>query len=104
MREILDGIDITPLNQAFVDIFHELQRGNVLKAFVFDDQHYLLALDGTGYFCSSKIRCSECLERKSRGGGIQYHHQAIAAVLVHPNQKQVIPIAVEPIVKQDGGV
>ncbi len=102
MREILDGIEINPLNQAFVDIFHELQRGNVLKAFVFDDQHYLLALDGTGYFCSSKVRCSECLERKSRGGGIQYHHQAIAAVLVHPNQKQVIPIAVEPIVKQDG--
>ena len=102
MREIFDGIEIDPLNQAFVDIFHELQRGNVLKAFVFDDQHYLLALDGTGYFCSSKVRCSECLERKSRGGGIQDHHQAIAAVLVHPNQKQVIPIAVEPIVKQDG--
>ena len=40
MREILDGIEIDPLNQAFVDIFHELQRGNVLKAFVFDDQRF----------------------------------------------------------------
>ncbi len=40
MREILDGIEIDPLNQAFADIFHELQRGNVLKAFVFDDQRF----------------------------------------------------------------
>lgn len=102
MREILDGIDIAHLNAAFADIFHELQRGNVLPGFVFDNQHYLLALDGTGYFCSSKICCSECLERKSHGGGIEYHHQAVAAVLVHPDQKVVIPLAVEPIVKQDG--
>lgn len=102
MREILDGIDIAHLNAACADIFHELQRGNVLPGFVFDNQHYLLALDGTGYFCSSKICCSECLERKSRGGGIEYHHQAVAAVLVHPDQKVVIPLAVEPIVKQDG--
>jgi len=102
MREILDGIDISHLNEAFADIFHELQRGNVLRTFAFHDNHYLLAIDGTGYFCSSKIHCPECLEHKTRGGQTQYVHQAVAAVLVHPDQKVVIPLAIEPIVKQDG--
>ncbi|WP_218933267.1 transposase [Rubripirellula lacrimiformis] len=102
MREILDGIDTSHLNEAFADIFHELQRGNVLREFAFHNNHYLLAIDGTGYFCSSKIHCPECLERKTSGGKIQYVHQAVAAVLVHPDQKVVIPLAIEPIVKQDG--
>jgi hypothetical protein len=70
MREILDGIDIRSLNETFADIFYELQRGNVLRGFVFQDNHYLLAIDGTGYFCSTKIHCAECLEHKNRGRGI----------------------------------
>ena len=82
-REILDGIDIEPLNECFADVFSELQRGGVLKQSVFDKGHYLVAVDGTGYFCSSKIRCPRCMERKSRNGGIQYVHQAVAATLVH---------------------
>ena len=101
MRTILDGIDIEPLNQAFADLFYELQRGGVLKKWEFDRGHYLLAIDGTGHFCSSKIRCKHCLERKV-GESTQYHHQAVAAVITHPETKEVIPLAVEPIVKQDG--
>jgi len=31
-----------------------------------------------------------------------YYHQMLAAVIVHPDQKQVIPLAPEPILKQDG--
>ena len=57
MREILDGIEIEPLNQAFADIFHELQRGGILKQFEFHDGHYLLLMDGTGNFGSTKISC-----------------------------------------------
>lgn len=102
MREILDGIDIEPLNQAFADIFHELQRGGALQKWEFDRGHYLLAIDGTGYFCSTKIHCPHCLEKKSKKGVVQYHHQAVAAVLVHPDTREVIPLAIEPIVKQDG--
>lgn len=102
MREILDGIEIEQLNECFADIFFELQRGGVLKRFVFDEGHYLLAIDGTGYFCSSKIRCPHCLEHGRRGGQTQYVHQAVVATLVHPDHREVIPLALEPIVKQDG--
>lgn len=101
MREILDGIDLEPLNEAFADLFYELQRGGVLKKWEFDRGHYLLSIDGTGYFCSSKVRCKHCLER-TVGGSSQYHHAAVAAVITHPETKEVIPLAVEPIIKQDG--
>lgn len=37
MREILDPIDVEHLNEAFADIFSELQRGGVLKSFRFFD-------------------------------------------------------------------
>ena len=102
MRDILDGIETDSLHEAFADVFHELQRGGELRKFVFHDGHYLLAVDGTGHFCSSKVRCKHCLERRTRSGEVQYYHQTVAAVLIHPDQKTVIPLAVEPIVKQDG--
>ena len=35
-------------------------------------------------------------------GNTKYAHQMVAAVLIHPDRKEVIPMAIEPIVKQDG--
>lgn len=102
MRDSLDPIDIEALNEAFADIFAELQRGGVLRRFLFQGKSYLLAIDGTGYFCSSKVRCEHCLEKKSRDGTTKYSHHAVAAVLIHPDLSEVIPLAVESIIKQDG--
>ena len=101
MREILDGIDIEPLHEAFADLFWEVQRAGELKKWLFDGKYYLLAIDGSGYFCSDKISCPHCLVR-NRGGKDQYYHQVVAAVLVHPETKQVLPLAVEPILRGDG--
>jgi len=101
MREILDGIDIEPLHEAFADLFWEVQRSGELKQWLFDGKYYLLAIDGSGYFCSDKISCPQCLVRK-KGGKEQFYHQVVAAVLVHPETKQVLPLAVEPIVRGDG--
>ncbi|HMP71378.1 MAG TPA: hypothetical protein PKA76_18660 [Pirellulaceae bacterium] len=102
MREILDPVDLEPLHQAFAELFAEVQRGGLLIDYLFDDGSYLVALDGTGYFCSSQICCPSCLERKTSSGNIQYAHQAVVAVLVHPQRREVIPLGIEPIVKQDG--
>jgi hypothetical protein len=102
MREILDGGEVEQLNESFADIFYEVQRNGALKRFRFVDGNYLVAIDGTGYFCSSKVRCEHCLEHKRRGGETHFVHQAVAAVLVHPDCREVIPLAIEPIVKQDG--
>lgn len=102
MRGILDGIEIDQLNHAFADVFYELQRGGVLKQFVFDDGYYLIAVDGTEYFSSDTIHCSQCMQRKVGADKTQYYHQAVVATLVHPDLSTVITLAVEPIVKQDG--
>lgn len=102
MRETLDGIDIEPLNEAFADIVYELRRGGILRKHAFHDGHYLLAIDGVEHFSSDRIHCKHCLQRNVGKDKIQYYHQAIAAVIIHPDLDAVYPLAVEPIVRQDG--
>jgi len=102
MRDILDPLDPADLRPGFRAIFRRLQRGKMLQRFAYLDGHYLLSLDGTGYFSSSKIHCPSCLVKHHRGGGITYYHQLLGATLVHPDLKEVIPLAPEPIIQQDG--
>ena len=102
MRSILDPVNPAGLRPLFQDIFRCLQRGKGLERFVYFEGHYLVSLDGTTYFSSSEIHCSSCLEKKHRGGGITYSHQMLGATLVHPDFKEVIPLAPEPIINEDG--
>lgn len=102
MRVMVDEVDPNTISPLFKDVFRALQRGKVLEEFVFMENCYLLSLDGTGYFSSDKIHCDSCLEKKHRDGTITYHHQMLGAALVHPDLKMVIPLAPEPIIKQDG--
>ena len=103
MREILDPLDPDCLRPAFRSVFRQLQRGKALEPMAFYQGCYLPALDGTGYFSSPTIHCDSCLEKKnSKTGEVTYAHQMLGAVLVHPDFREVIPLAPEPIVKQDG--
>ena len=103
MREILDPLEPDVLRPMFNDVLRELQRGKALEAFNFLDGYYLLSMDGSGYYSSKKVHCEHCLQRtNSKTGEITYHHQMLAAALVHPDLKQVIPLAPEAIIKQDG--
>jgi hypothetical protein len=102
MREILDGVDPNGLRPAFRDVFRALQRGKVLEPFVFLEGCYLLALDGVEYFCSQKVHCAHCLTRTHANGTVSYYHQMLGAVLIHPDFSEVIPLAPEPIQRQDG--
>lgn len=102
MRELLDPVDPALLRPMFLDVFRCLQRGKALEDFVYLNGHYLISLDGTGYFSSPTIKCSSCLEKHHRNGDVTYSHQMLGAVLVHPDHKEVIPLAPEPIIKADG--
>jgi hypothetical protein len=102
MRAVLDPLDPDQLRPGFRDVFRPLQRAKVLERFVYLDGCYLLSLDGTTYFSSSKIHCPSCLVKRHRSGGITYSHQLLGATLVHPDLKEVIPLAPEPIIQQDG--
>src|SRR3954453_18158330 len=102
MRAVLDPVDPAALRPSFREVFRRLQRGKALERFAYRDGHYLLSLDGTAYFSSARIHCPSCLVRHPRGGGLPYSPQLLGATLVHPDLKEVIPLAPEPIVQQDG--
>jgi hypothetical protein len=102
MRDILDPVSPKWLRPVFTSVFRQLQRGKALEPMAFLDGHYLLALDGTEYFSSKTIHCASCLQKVHRNGSITYYHQLLGAALVHPDQRAVIPLMPEPIIKQDG--
>jgi hypothetical protein len=102
MREILDPVSPESVRPLFKRVFGQLQRGKALESMLFLEDYYLLALDGTEYFSSKTIHCASCLQKVHRNGSITYYHQMLGAALVHPEQRAVIPLMPEPIVKQDG--
>jgi Transposase DDE domain len=102
MREILDPVEPESLRPLFTHVFRALQRGKALEEFVFVEGHYLLALDGTGYFSSQQIHCESCLETHHRNGTVTYRHQMLGAAFIHPDRREVIPLMPEPILKHDG--
>src|SRR5882724_2304897 len=102
MRERLDPLSPKWLRPVFKSVFRQLQRGKALEEMVFLDDHYLLALDGTGYFSSPTIHCASCLHTVPRNGSVTYAHQMLGAAVIHPDVRAVIPLMPEPIGQDDG--
>lgn len=102
MREILDPVDPQQLRPMFSDIFRQLQRGKALEPMAYFEGCYLLSVDGTGSFSSEKLSSASCLVKKSRSGKVSYYQQVLGAAIVHPDFKEVIPLAPEMIIRQDG--
>lgn len=102
MRTILDPVSPEGIKPIFKDVYQVVKQNGVLEQMKFLG-HYVVSLDGSGYFSSHTIHCDNCLERKnSKTGEISYHHQMLAGAIVHPDMAAVIPLAPEPIIKQDG--
>lgn len=102
LRERLDEVNPGTLRKSYTHLFKLLQRGKGLEDYTYLNQHYLVSLDGTGYFSSSEVHCEQCCEKHHRDGKVTYYHQLLGAVIVHPDHKEVFPLAPEPILKQDG--
>lgn len=102
LRKIIDNVPSEKIENVFSTFFKLLQRAKQLENYVFLDGNYLIAIDGTEFFTSDKISCDSCLKKKSKNGKIRCHHQVIQAVLIHPEMRQVIPLASEAIQNEDG--
>ncbi len=102
MRKMVDPVSPQEVRGIFKKIFYRLQRSKQLGRFVFMDGHYLVSCDGTGYFSSNKVHCDNCMQKKGKNGEVSYYHQFFGATIVHPDLKEVIPLAPEAIQKQDG--
>jgi hypothetical protein len=104
MRERLDMVTPQQLRRSFKKIFAYLQRGKALETYRYLDGHYIISIDGTGQYSSRCINCENCCEKHHRNGEVEYYHQMLGAVLVHPEHREVIPLAPEPIIKSDGSL
>lgn len=102
LRERLDTVNPSDLRPAFKACFSAVQRGKQLPLYQFLEDYYLVSSDGTGFFYSDSVHCENCCVKKHRKGGESYYHQMMCAVMVHPSQSVVLPLALEPILKQDG--
>lgn len=102
LRERLDTLLPKNFRRAYKTIFAFLQRGKVLNRYLYFGKYYLLSIDGTGQYSSNKVCCKNCCEKHHRNGEISYYHQMLGASIVHPDERVVIPLAPEPIVKGDG--
>ena len=102
MRERLDEVDPTYLRPAFKKLFSVLQRSKRLEEFQFLNGHYILSIDGTGEFSSSKVSCPHCCKKEHTNGKISYYHQMLGGCIVHPDKSNVIPLCPETIQNVDG--
>ena len=102
LRKRLDDVDPRSLRPAFKRVFRALQRGKALEGYAYWDGHYLLSIDGTGTFSSRSVHCANCCEKHHRDGSMEYYNQMLAAAVVHPEYREVFPLAPEPIQNTDG--
>lgn len=102
MREVMDSIPSTELEPIFADLLKPLQRGKQLEKFKVFKNSYFIPIDATQYFSSGSISCPNCLHKTHKNGKTTYYHQVLAAAIVCPGIKQVIPISPEPIQNSDG--
>jgi hypothetical protein len=103
MRTRLDLGEPDSLRPAYKEVFRRAQRGKLLEEMVFMEGCVLVSGDGTTYFVSEKLSSPACLRKiSSKTGKITYSLQTYAAVIVHPDRKEVIPLPAEPIFNHDG--
>lgn len=102
LRERLDDINPDEIAPAYKKIFSTLQRNKVLEKYQYLEGSYLISIDGTGQFSSEKVHCNNCCVKNHKDGRVTYYHQLLGAVLVHPDEKAVIPLCPEMIKKEDG--
>ena len=102
LRKGLDKVNPSDLEEQFRVPLAELQTQEVFTEREVLDGYTAISCDATGNYCSGKKQCAHCMVKNLGNGEQRYYHQLLAAVMTHPRQKTVFPVACEAIVKQDG--
>src|SRR5580692_7073384 len=99
IRQMLDGASPAAFDTLFMQA---IEKAGPLTRFQCLGGRVLIALDGSEYFCSRKISCPQCSNRRRSDGGVECFHAFLGATLVAPGHQQVLPLPPEFIVPQDG--
>jgi hypothetical protein len=102
MREIIDCVPSEVFRPVYTKYFSSLQRAKYLERYEIFPGLYLCDIDGSEYFSSKNISCAHCLTREHKKEEMTFVHQILQATVVHPGQKQVIPLCPEQIANSDG--
>lgn len=102
MREQLDEIKTEKISKAFNRVQAAAQRQKIWERYDYINTYKLVSLDGTGCFSSPEVHCVNCCVKEHKDGSRTYYHQMLGMVMVHPDEKVVLPFAPEPILKEDG--
>ena len=102
IRQLLDGVPPEHFDDLFHDIVEDLRTHDGLEPMRRLDGRVLIALDGTQYFRSRKLRCPNCSTRKRNDGATEYFHQMLGATLVAPGHAQTLPLPPTFVRPQDG--
>jgi hypothetical protein len=99
IRLMLDGASPSAFDGLFM---RAIEKAGPLTRFERLGGRLLIALDGSEYFCSRKIKCSQCSTRRRSDGGVECFHAFLGAAIVAPGHQQVLPLPPEFIAPQDG--
>jgi hypothetical protein len=102
IREHLDGASPAHFDSNFSQAVRIFLAEDNLVAFRRLDGHVLIALDGTEYFQSYKVHCSNCSHRVRKNEKKEYFHTLLGATIVAPGHQNVVPLPPEFITPQDG--
>ena len=103
MRRMIDRVEPTVVEERIHSLINEeFHRSGTAREYTVFDGRLIVSLDGVEHFRSHKVHCASCLVKHSKTKGTSYYHQMLCGSIVHPDQAQVFPAVVEPIVKQDG--
>jgi hypothetical protein len=102
IRKLLDPIAPSYFTPVFFEVFAHLEQQHLIDSFRVLDHQLLVALDGMQYFSSQALHCQNCLTRQLSNGQTLYYHTALTPVIVCPGHAQVIALAPEYIMPQDG--
>jgi hypothetical protein len=101
IRALLDGVPATDFEAAYHWLWTRLAAKGTVAKFRVLDERLLVGVDGIQFFSSSKIHCPQC-GRQEKDGQTRYNHRALTALVVHPNQSEVLPLPPEFLLPQDG--
>jgi hypothetical protein len=102
IRSLLDPLAPAQFFPIFATITQALAAANIIDTFRAVNTTLLIALDGTQYFSSQRIRCPNCSHRTAPTGTVTYSHSVITPVVVAPGRPEVLALEPEFITPQDG--
>ena len=90
------------MNKIYAGLVKKMRAAGILSSYHYLGDYMFVSVDGVHHYSSESVQCDHCMEYTKSNGHIEYRHSMLSAVIVHPEKREVLPIAHEPIVKQDG--